>query len=825
MPDTIKKAFLQPDDEFTPFPFWFWNDEVTEAGIDQQLQAFAAKGIKGVVIHPRIGMPSTLAYLSDRFMELIRYAVCQAAANGLKVILYDEGMYPSGSAHGLVVAGNPEYAARGLRLVDLPCDGRREIIPELTAGERIVTALLVAKTGAQTIVDGSERPLPVAGDRVRLAGALPGNDGRHSVLIFIETFTRGTIRGIHFGEDDGEPGAPLAADLLNPAAMAKFIRVTHERYYQCLAEHFGQTVIGFFTDEPDILGRCPQPGVKPWTPGLLEWYRHCHHEELKLAALWYDVADSATIRRRFQQALRLRLESSYYQPLHDWCDQHGIVLTGHPHESDEIGLMKYFQIPGQDLVWRWVAPEANKGLEGRHSTLAKCSSDAARHCGKRRNANEVLGCCGPNGIHWAMSADDIKWYLDWLFVRGVNLIIPHAFLYSVDGPLRKADRPPDVGLHNIWWPYFQTVVSYIKRMSWLMTDSVNQARVAVVSEADRLPWEVVKPLYQNQVEFNYLEASLLDAADCRVHGGLLRLGHQQYRVALFDDPALLRAHGAKLAQFSAGGGKVLVVAAPSQTTAPTGVQWLTDTTQLIAALEPWLPEFRFEPAQPDLRLSHLIKANRHFLVVTNEGETALRGDLAVELWGRVERWDAWNGTIEPVAVTTDAQTLRIPVRLARRASLIFCIDPQQPPVSATEPRDDKSIRKEITLQRSWKVSGLGAAERRRRVDCLASWTEWPGLTEFSGTVCYETTFNLEAADVQSTIELDLGTVGEIARVLINGVEAGFRLWAPFTFDISRFVTTGTNHLQVVVTNSLANRFSQAQIPSGLIGPVVVRGMG
>ena len=26
---------------------------------------------------------------------------------------------------------------------------------------------------------------------------------------------------------------------------------------------------------------------------------------------------------------------------------------------------------------------------------------------------------------------DMKWYLDWLFVRGVNMIFPHAFYYSL----------------------------------------------------------------------------------------------------------------------------------------------------------------------------------------------------------------------------------------------------------------------------------------------------------------------------------------------------------------------------------------------------------
>lgn len=37
-------------------------------------------------------------------MELVTCAVAEAEKHGMKVILYDEAMYPLGSAHGKVVA-------------------------------------------------------------------------------------------------------------------------------------------------------------------------------------------------------------------------------------------------------------------------------------------------------------------------------------------------------------------------------------------------------------------------------------------------------------------------------------------------------------------------------------------------------------------------------------------------------------------------------------------------------------------------------------------------------------------------------------------------
>lgn len=80
-------------------------------------------------------------------------------------------------------------------------------------------------------------------------------------------FTHGTIREIRFGEDDGEAGAPASADILNPEAVAKFIELTHDRYYEELKEYFGNTIIAFFTDEPCALGR-NAGRFRQWLPNL-----------------------------------------------------------------------------------------------------------------------------------------------------------------------------------------------------------------------------------------------------------------------------------------------------------------------------------------------------------------------------------------------------------------------------------------------------------------------------------------------------------------------------------------------------------------------------
>lgn len=814
----LKNEFLHPDPEFSPIPFWFWNDALEEGEISKQIRSFLDKGIMGFVIHPRMGLPQEIQYLSDRFMAMVKFAVSEADRYGMKVILYDEGMYPSGSAHGMVVAGNPEYATRGLRMVEAEWTTGELRTPELSDGENIIAVIGVEKTGPQAIRPGSAVGLEFYDGFI---SSYPPTTGDWRVLFFIETFSRGTIRGIHFGEDDGEPAAPPSADLLNPEAVSEFIRLTHERYYSVLHQYFGRTIIAFFTDEPDLLGRCARSGLKPWTKGFLTDFIAQGNNCLDLPALWFDVGEDTEVKRQnYRRGIIKRLENSYYRQLALWCQDHGVALTGHPSESEAIGLLKYFRIPGQDLVWRWVAPEDDKGLEGPHSTIGKCSSDAARHLGKRRNANECLGCCGPSGIPWAFSMDDQKWYLDWLLVRGVNLIIPHAFYYSLTGE-RINERPPDVGPNNIWWPYYGVISDYIKRLCWLMTDSYNVTPIAVLCKDNYLPWEIVKPLYQNQIEFNYLEDNLLLSDECRIDNGTILIQHQKYQLLIVDNPGMLSDElNARLQEFVNGGGKVMVYHSGSKYVLPgkfyrvTSIEEIVDTvTNLVGR------DLLLDPAAEHLRVSHIVKDGYHFYLLVNEGEDLIQGDLQLHLTGTVEIWDAWFGEIrESVWNNSGSGQRRIPISLQRRESLIICIDPTGIDRQTEKSTESPVSMVELELTGDWTLQCALLGLSRQLL--LESWTNWPGMEYFSGTVVYETTFEL--MNLPDRIELDLGVVAEIVQIELNGRNAGFKLWAPYIFDIAPWVVKGVNRLRVQITNSLANRIHRVKLESGLIGPVKLR---
>ena len=143
--DKLRQEFITPSKEYTPIPFWFWNDRLDEKEIILQINDFNEKGVNGFVIHPRMGLPKDIGYMSDVFLAYVKYAVSEAARLGMLVVLYDEGMYPSGSAHGMVVKDNPEYASRGLEMREYKSCDAHGAVPDLKPWEKLVSLLEARK--------------------------------------------------------------------------------------------------------------------------------------------------------------------------------------------------------------------------------------------------------------------------------------------------------------------------------------------------------------------------------------------------------------------------------------------------------------------------------------------------------------------------------------------------------------------------------------------------------------------------------------------------------------------------------------------------------
>ena len=107
-----------------------------------------------------------------------------------------------------------------------------------------------------------------------------------------------------------------------------------------------------------------------------------------------------------------------------------------------------------------------------------------------------------------------------------------------------------------------------------------------------------------------------------------------------------------------------------------------------------------------------------------------------------------------------------------------------------------------------------------------------GLRFYSGSATYERAVTLPPSffGAHQRILLDLGKVGVVADLWVNGRCVDTKVWEPFAFDITDFARPGSNTLKVVVTNSMSNavdvgeRFGLLRNIDidGLVGPVEIR---
>jgi hypothetical protein len=115
---------------------------------------------------------------------------------------------------------------------------------------------------------------------------------------------------------------------------------------------------------------------------------------------------------------------------------------------------------------------------------------------------------------------------------------------------------------------------------------------------------------------------------------------------------------------------------------------------------------------------------------------------------------------------------------------------------------------QIELSGSWDIAFFSDLPSGVRTSQLKSWTEFTeqGIKYYSGKAKYHKTFDLSKKDLTGNrLIIDLGNVKEMASIKINGQKLQVIWSAPFRFDLTSYLKTGTNELEVEVVNMWVNR--------------------
>lgn len=514
--------------------------------------------------------------------QRFREAVEEYENAGLDIWIYDEAGYPSGTAGGAVLDAKPELEARGLvvynywRVLNGPSHFRADAL-----SGKLYKALLVP-------VDGTGDPVDVtdtANERGTLRFSVP--EGRHTLLVLVE---RELYEGTHAAHSYSDPRRYI--NLLDADATNEFMRVTHEKYEECISDSLGKSVKAFFTDEPSLISwnteNLPYPIIS-WRSDFPERFKERYGYGIELALVAVLLNRGAEIVKRrcdFWEFTASELADNFFGRIQDWCRAHNVMASGHLLAEEDLiahvflygsyyASMRKFDAPGIDQLCS--EPEGLMSTSG--IPIARLAASVADVFGRSTVMSEASDHTSREAGR-QISMDWIKASMNWHYALGVNLITSYygfgrfspdelkdlnKYVARLGYMLRRGSR------------FSRVAVLYPECSLWAACTPVRDARGGVQSDEAQsiakafrgVSWE----LLSRQIDFDYVDERVL--LDSVVENGKLIfdpmpesegvcsegqavLSPREYEAVILPNASVLsRATAEKLARFMDEGGKVV----------------------------------------------------------------------------------------------------------------------------------------------------------------------------------------------------------------------------------------------------------------------------
>jgi hypothetical protein len=779
-----------------------------------------------------------------------------------------------GSVPGAVTALFPQEQPKALTILELRFSNNETVDRfELKAGFGIAPNYYNLVTTAPASASGiALNKIVDLSAKLRADGSLDWTPppGRWKVIRFGYSLV-GTTNHPATAEATG-----LEVDKFDGAAVDRYL----DHYIGMLKDAAGPDMVGkrgiraILTDSIEV-------GASNWTPELVAQFEKLRGYDPRP---WLPALTGVVIATRaqtdkflfdFRTTLSDLMSSEHYRRVAQTAHANDLKVygealeAGRPTLGNELAMRRNTDIP-MAALWTY---DPAKGPRGDLLGDMKGAASVAHVDGQNLVAAESLTAAFSP---WAFAPIDLKPVIDLEFAYGINRPVIHT---SVHQPVD--DRQPGLSLgpfgqyfnrHESWAEMARPWVDYLSRSAFLLQQGRYFADVAyfygedaplTVLYADGPPKDAPRHYGFDFVDQQMLmdRVKVVDGdlvADSGARFRILYLGGTSARMTL---PTLRR-----VAELADAGATIVgkpPTSSPSRADEASTYQSLVSRLwggqpvtkvglgQVISAesIEDALASINVRPdvaasEAAELLFLHRKLADGDIYFLTNRKADALKTAVRFRVTGKVpELWHAETGEREPVSYRIEGGETVVPLELQGRDAVfvIFRKAATQPSLQVAQ----RAWRPLGTIDGAWDVKfqeGRGAP-MTATLPTLRSLSESdiPGIRYFSGTTIYSRTFSLpKGIKPGIPLMLDLGKVGDVAEVYVNGEAAGTVWKPPYRADISRLVRPGSNKIEVRVANLWVNRLiGDAQPgaqkigfttmptylpdaplrPAGLIGPV------
>ena len=566
------ELFLNPSSEYRGTPFWAWNCRLDRELLLKEIDCFKAMGMGGFHIHSRTGMATE--YLGNEFMELVKACNEKAKQNEMLCWLYDEDRWPSGFAGGMVTR-DKRFRERFLVFSPEPCQGFASCKSEFDAameGNTDIKGYFLAAYHV-TLENGFLKSYK----RLDTGGILDGQPQQWRAYLKI-------------AEDNPWYNNQAYINTLDCEAISKFIEITHEKYYSELGTDFGKSIPAIFTDEPQFTSaeylRYPEElrqVIIPFTDDLGYTYQQAFGEDILdfLPELFWELPEGRVSRTRYRYYHHLseRFASAFADTIGNWCENHGIMFTGHLkseaplfYQTMAVGeaMRSYrsFQLPGIDIL-----------CDEKEYCTAKQAQSAAHQYGRPGVLSELYGV-----TNWDFGFRGHKLQGDWLAALGVTVRVHHLSWVSMEGEAKR-DYPASIGYQSPWHGEYRMIEDYFARINTALTRGKPRVRIGVLHPVESY-WLHCGPLEQTSIireeleenfsnivqwllfgliDFDFISEALLPSLCPEEVFVPIRIGDMEYDAVIVPGCHTLRSTTlARLEAFSSAGGKIIFAGEPAK---------------------------------------------------------------------------------------------------------------------------------------------------------------------------------------------------------------------------------------------------------------------
>ena len=810
--------------EAKPGARWWWlGSAVDKENLQWNMQEYAKHGIGALEITPLYGVQgndaNNIPYLSDKWMEMLRFTQEQGKANGIEIDMATGTGWPFGGPwvpleESACRAVFVEQSFIGDQVKDLDL---RPVEEKDRKNSVLHKAMLFGHNGSvidvtDCMTDG-HLTWKASKEERKLLG---GKDGSKTIVVLYIKY------GVMKVKRAAPGGEGLVIDHFDRKAVANYLKHIEDAFERTHTP-YPHT---FFNDSYEVADAT-------WTPTLFEEFYKRRGYRLEDHLLAFTHGDVKLV-SDYRETLSDLLLENFTQQWTAWAHSHGAITRNQAHGSPANLIDCYAAVDIPEIEGFGLSDFGIKGLRKDPGKTRKNDSDysmfkyapsAAHICGKPYTSSETFTWLTE---HFRTSLSQLKPDIDLMFCAGVNHMFFHGTCYSPKDdpwPGWKFYASIDMSPTNSIWRDAPEFMKYVARcqsfLQWGQPDNdflvylpirdmwkKNPEKLLMqfsIHAMGQLAPEFIKTILDIDkagFDCDYISERLL--MGCKfVNGGIETAAGTHYKALIIpgsgEMPEKVKAH---IEQLKAQGACII---------------YGTNAAEMNAAAKP-------ETMKTECGLKAIRRKNpkgyHYFIANLTAEDIETDVQLAVD-FKRAFFFNPLNAYITPVPIKVADHKIHLALRSGESIILqTFDDAPQQQPADLL--KGQASIYHQTStahvqkypLDGPWTLSFMEEAPKVTETFTLDHPQTWESLSDETkvtmGTGVYETTITLKKKDLMHAFkwEIDLGDVRESARVYINGEYIGCAWSVPFVLDCMLALKAGKNTIRIEVTNLPANRISE-----------------